>query len=479
MGPAYPTLPSDHPASIQFSAWLTVFNRADKQALLEYHTGPAFPYSAASHDVDDINRELRLAKATGGFDVVDIESISEPSTVVVVMKEKLRPQYARASMVVDVSKDIHPVTKFGIHPITTPIKFIPKDDPRRPRYEKALHPLTTYTRGALIDGIGEVLRNQYVIPDKVETMVSALKGHLDNGDYDNFTESEKYAVRLTEDLHASGHDKHMGVFFIEPRGDPDGEPKKPPPGKLLEDLRSVNFLFNVSLDYDTIPSRTIVTVAINGFLPTEPDFPEYQEIRAAIGKILSTVSDTDALIIDLRRNEGGSPWTVAFVLSYFVDDAPVHILDMVDRSGEIIKSFSTLPVSELPAGTTCFGGTKPLFVLTAKDTISGGEEMAYDLQAFKRSKAVIGEGNDATAGAANPVTNPRFICEDIFGKSWWVVAVPRERPVHAVTGTNWEGVGVLSDVVAGKGEWKETNDAEAVGKDLIKRIFEAQGSREL
>jgi hypothetical protein len=105
--------------------------------------------------------------------------------------------------------------------------------------------------------------------------------------------------------------------------------------------------------------------------------------------------------------------------------------------------------------------------------------MAYDLQTFKRSKAVIGEGNDATAGAANPITKMRHICEEVFGEGWWVVAVPSVRPVHAVTGTNWEGVGVLSDVVAGRGGWEEVSDAEEVGKSLVKRILKGEERGEL
>lgn len=98
--------------------------------------------------------------------------------------------------------------------------------------------------------------------------------------------------------------------------------------------------------------------------------------------------------------------------------------------------------------------------------------MAYDLQAFKRSRAVIGEGSDATAGAANPVTNPRDIYEESFGKAWLIVAVPSLRPVHVVTGTNWEGVGVRSDVVAGSGKWEDIDDAEAVAKRLIEKHLE-------
>lgn len=86
VGTSHPRLPSDHPASIQFSAYLSVFNTADGRALPKYHNGSAFPCSVVSHDVANIEREMALAKGSGGLNVVDIESASDLSTVVVVIK---------------------------------------------------------------------------------------------------------------------------------------------------------------------------------------------------------------------------------------------------------------------------------------------------------------------------------------------------------------------------------------------------------
>ena len=164
---------------------------------------------------------------------------------------------------------------------------------------------------------------------------------------------------------------------------------------------------------------------------------------------------------------GGQPDTVAFVVSYFVDgDAPIHLNDMVDRQGAAKYSYSTLPASGLPEGTARFGGSKPLFVLTSRDTVSGGEEMVYDLQALKRAHAIIGDGAETTAGAAHPVMNEKSICADEFGKNWWVAAVPDMRPVNAVTGTNWEGVGVKSDVVVQKGD-----DAKALARRMAMEVL--------
>jgi hypothetical protein len=65
----------------------------------------------------------------------------------------------------------------------------------------------------------------------------------------------------------------------------------------------------------------------------------------------------------------------------------------------------------------------------------------------------------------------KWVAEEEFGKGWWFVGVPNLTPVHAITGTNWEGVGVKSDVVAGKGEW-EGLDAEEVGRRLAKAVLE-------
>jgi len=165
-------------------------------------------------------------------------------------------------------------------------------------------------------------------------------------------------------------------------------------------------------------------------------------------------------------------------MSYLLDGSPRHLLDFVDRSGTVEESFSTLPVDELPAGTRAFGGTKPLFVLTTENTISGGEDMAYGLQALKRAIAIVGEGNEATAGAANPITKPQFLCEEEFGGKWWLAAIPTLQPVHSVTRTNWEGIGVKSDVVAGKGEWTGVDDAKEVATRLAIRILE-EGKNEL
>jgi C-terminal processing protease CtpA/Prc len=149
---------------------------------------------------------------------------------------------------------------------------------------------------------------------------------------------------------------------------------------------------------------------------------------------VSGISDTDALIIDLRYNGGGRPETVAFILFYLLDGAPVRLNDFVGCNDSVKNSYSTMTEAELPEKAVRFGEAKPLFVLTSKETVLGGEKMVCDL---KRVSFIIGE-DETTAGAANPVMGPNFLCKEEFGSHWWAVGAPSLQPVNDVAGANWE-----------------------------------------
>ena len=77
----------------------------------------------------------------------------------------------------------------------------------------------------------------------------------------------------------------------------------------------------------------------------------------------------------------------------------------------------------------------PVSVLVGARTFSGGEEVAYDLQALGRAR-VVGE---TSGGGAHPRVG--FPLTDVLQAH-----VPVARSVNAVTGGNWEGVGVVPDL---------------------------------
>src|SRR5207237_8183844 len=56
---------------------------------------------------------------------------------------------------------------------------------------------------------------------------------------------------------------------------------------------------------------------------------------------MNFLANTDALIIDLRRNGGGSPHGVALLCSYLFDETPVHLNSLYWRKGDRTEEFWT------------------------------------------------------------------------------------------------------------------------------------------
>jgi C-terminal processing protease CtpA/Prc len=165
----------------------------------------------------------------------------------------------------------------------------------------------------------------------------------------------------------------------------------------------------------------------------------YLEVRGFAPEALSSptaaaamafLQDTDALVIDLRRNGGGEPEAVRFLCSYFFGPEPVHLNTLVNREMNTRDEYWTL--RELPGRRYL---DKPVFVLVGARTFSGAEECAYNLQSLKRA-TIVGQ---TTGGGAHPVDRRNL------GQGFSVM-LPIARAENPVTKTNWEGVGVKPDV---------------------------------
>jgi hypothetical protein len=399
---------SETPSARQFASWLAAFNSRDREQLLAYHQ-KNFPYEAASRDVADIDREFDLSTGTGGFELKQSESAT--TTFNAILKERRSDQFAHAAMEVAAAEP-HRVVHFQIHPIPTPDEFLSKDEREASQVDDA-------KRRLLIDGIARELQAHYVFPEKAQDMIVALREHVARGDYDKITRSQSFADTITTDLREVSHDLHLRFEFGRRPARARAEPTR---DERLRWLRGINFGFGA---IERLKGN-VARVVIDGFPPSEDD-----EARNAIAGLMSQVADARALLVDLRENHGGSPETVALVASYLFDEAPVHLNDIFSRDTGSTKQYWT--VRDLRGER--FGGKKPVYVLTSRQTFSGGEELAYDLQCLHRAR-LIGE---MTGGGANPA-GPRDLDE------WFRIFVPWGRAINPITKTNWEGVGVVPDV---------------------------------
>ncbi|HVX04082.1 MAG TPA: S41 family peptidase [Rhodanobacteraceae bacterium] len=159
--------------------------------------------------------------------------------------------------------------------------------------------------------------------------------------------------------------------------------------------------------------------------------------RRAIDAALHQLSDTAAMIIDVRGNRGGSPHMVGYLVSAFV--APSDNVYNIFHSRDGTRSEAPAQAYPHPRAGV------PLYVLIDGHTGSAAESFAYTLQGARRA-VIVGE---TSGGAANP---GRFIATpDGFS-----VFVPTGSPVNPFTHANWEDHGVKPDVPAASSAALET-----------------------
>jgi hypothetical protein len=167
----------------------------------------------------------------------------------------------------------------------------------------------------------------------------------------------------------------------------------------------------------------------------------------AISAAMELVAGTYALIIDLRRNGGGAPEGVVYWCSHLVDEQPpTHLNDIFRADTGETHQFWALPYVPGPRYLD-----RPVYVLTSSRTFSGGEDFAYTLQALGRAQ-VIGE---TTGGGAHP-TRPFGISAAVL------IAIPFARSINPVTGTNWQGTGVIPDIAVPEAQAYDTAYAKAL-----------------
>lgn len=265
------------------------------------------------------------------------------------------------------------------------------------------------TRAQVIDGTLEAIERSYVFPDMAERMVRAVRERQRIGAYDGINEARAFARTLTSDLQAVSADKHLRVRF-HPAD--DARPAMGPP------------LRNHGFEKTEILPGNIGYVEVSSFQGSGDAAAE------AAAEAMSAVADTDALIVDLRRNGGGSPHTVAMLSSYLFDQ-PTHLNSLYWRERNRTDEFWT--TKEVRGKR--FGQRKPVFVLVSRQTFSGAEEFSYNLKALKRA-TLVGE---TTGGGAHPGAVRRV--HELF-----TVFVPTGRAINPVTRGNWEGSGVAPDV---------------------------------
>jgi hypothetical protein len=394
------TLPPDAVGQ-KFEAWLAAINAADRARLDAVWGG--------AKDAElRVATDLAVAQRSGGFQLHRVEDATETEMLAVV-RAKRTERWSCLRFEVEPDPP-HAIQTIALRPTVAPSDSDKGGAPAPPLDDK--------TRGQVVQALVRELNRAYVFPDKAAAIERELNARRRQRAYDAVASRLAFARELTADLQRVTHDKHLHVEVDCARGAsrPAREPRAPAPTDADRPR-----VFGQARRLDgNVAYIDIATFAVPG-----------NEARDEIRETMSAAADAAAIILDVRRNGGGEPETVALVSSYLFGAEPVHLNSLYWRVPDRTDDFFTDPRVQ----GAKFGPAKPVYVLTSAQTFSAAEEFTYNLQTRKRA-VIVGE---TTGGGAHPGD----LVPLLHG---FTAFVPSGRAINPITNTNWEGTGVKPDV---------------------------------
>lgn len=279
----------------------------------------------------------------------------------------------------------------------------------------------------LINSIADSLNRHYIFPEKAAIISGYLQSQLKKNAYAGLlNNSEKLAEQIGHDISVAHHDPHMRVKF-DPGFIPQqiAQPSPEEVQRVKNYWKENNYMFK----------KAAILPGNIGYLPFDLFTDDIEAAKPTITAALKFLINTNALIIDLRENMGGSPQMVSQLESYFFKEK-THMNDLINRT-----NMDTTFLYADPAKADSVYLSMPVYILTSQHTFSGAEDFSYGMQVAKRA-IVVGE---TTGGGAHPQM-PFSV-----GQSF-MVFIPFARSLNPVTQTDWEGKGVIPDakIAAGK-----------------------------
>ncbi|HUV31878.1 MAG TPA: S41 family peptidase [Acidobacteriota bacterium] len=267
----------------------------------------------------------------------------------------------------------------------------------------------------LFDEFAADITTSYIYPDIAERIVEKIRADIENGVYDGVTTADSLASLLYKTTYEISHDRHFKVESLKDRQTSNAEDKPD---------RPVDFGANHGFREVQILPRNI------GYVKLETLPGDDESIKAA-AKEMAKVTSCDALIFDLLDNEGGSGDMVELLCNYLFDGDKL-LYSFYDRDGN--RSYDAITDPDFEGKR--LSADAPVYVLVSEHTLSAAESFAYVLKGFNRAMIV----GDTTIGMAHPARG-------YSAQNKIFYSIPFLRFEHSATGSDWEGTGVIPDIL--------------------------------
>jgi hypothetical protein len=294
-------------------------------------------------------------------------------------------------------------------------------------------PIDALEKSEVTASLAQAIKESYAFPDVADKLAHMLTQNQSNNAYAKVTSAREFSELLTRQLADIANDRHLHVIYsfnVVPKMQAQ-EPGDSPltlDAQIMQRMQATQRRNNYAFERVERLSGNVGYLKLN-------EFSDAARGGDTVAGAMAFLANTDALIIDLRENLGGTPMMVQLLASYFFGaEIPVHLNDLSwrqpgSRSQEVTQWWSVPYL----LGKRYVG--KAVYILTSRRTFSAAEEFTYDLQALKRA-TVVGE---TTGGGANPGGIRRI-------DDHYTAFIPTGHAINPITKTNWEGKGIEPDI---------------------------------
>ncbi len=308
-----------------------------------------------------------------------------------------------------------------------------------------LPPLDEASRSAIVDSVTAIIDSVYVLGEPAGRIVAEVRRALAAGEYDGITDPAEFAERLHQDCQRVNHDGHFRVYAMQPL-DPAtaaaGQDESP------EDVERRNRYYK-AINYG-FKKAEILQGGI-GYLRFDA-FTRGEDAYLAATAAMNFISNSSAVILDLRHNGGGSASMIRFICGYLFEEN-THLINWDIRAeNKTVQSYSA---DYVPGKAIT---EQPLYILTSDRTFSAAEEFTFDLKNLERA-IVVG---DTTGGGGHTVATYTFDFDGLrIG-----LRVPYSRAYNPENNEGWEGIGVIPDIAVPSEKALDVAHADAL-RDLV------------
>ncbi len=305
--------------------------------------------------------------------------------------------------------------------------------------------LTELSKKTIIDSLSQKLEEFYIRPNAVADIKKKLNENFKKGTYKDISNSNDFANKLSTDLVDFSKDLHFRVVYDpewteNQKNKSDKAVRQKIKALELAEAKKKNFGFQ----------KVQILEGNIGYL--QFDYFEDPAIGSeTAAATMQFLSNTDALIIDLRKNNGGAMEMGQFISSYFYSGAelPLYKYYTYEKNRKKLEKEMWL----LPSVPGKRLADIDIYILTSAITFSAAEWMSYSLQNLKRV-TIVGE---KTAGGAHPID--RKVLPNGFS-----VNIPFGEVKDPITNQDFEGKGVMPDVLCKSEEAVNTSHLLALQK---------------